>query len=395
MINNNLIAIYELEIWLLSAVAIIILLYYLWKIINKQIISYQRLSLLDKHLAEENKGIISQSDKTRPESEALEETDPIEEAKIFSSYGKFEQAITILQWQIRAFPNEIIPYSELFIIYIHLEDESAYIKLLKLLPFAKDSQEYQGAFANGLLSFPDNEVLLKCSKQNREQKEVKEEHISQQPAYKAEQPEIKNKNSKKPSELNNKAGRKLTTATTNNPSGKLLVVTNRKISLQKLSPLEQSIFLAFDNNAQVAMNLQKQKRVYKNNKYLSAKKIIKNKNLLIKVKNIQKHSNTSGDEIENKPEQSIINQFNEFVASQKYHQAAQLLESYLKHNPLLDMLYPMLLQTYIQFKMLEEYYSFRQIIFSHDIQPSIDIILLINDTENRIKAITLKPQQAA
>jgi len=158
-------------IWISCVTLIFLLFFYTWKFISKQIINYKRLNLLDERLSSANSNCI-EADSGILKATAVEineETDPIEEAKIFATYGKFDQAITILQWQISAFPNEIISYSELFVIYIHLEDESEYLKLIKLLPYDWDSAEFQGALANGLLSFPDSEELNNLSEQHKAQ----------------------------------------------------------------------------------------------------------------------------------------------------------------------------------------------------------------------------------
>jgi len=126
-------------IWIACAALILLLVFYAWKFISKQIVNYKRLNLLDERLSSANSNCIEADSGIlkATEVEINEETDPIEETKIFATYGKFDQAITILKWQISAFPNEIISYSELFVIYIHQEDEHAYLKLLKLLPFDK------------------------------------------------------------------------------------------------------------------------------------------------------------------------------------------------------------------------------------------------------------------
>ncbi|MBE9527487.1 MAG: hypothetical protein IME94_11015 [Proteobacteria bacterium] len=405
----------EIALWIAIAILMIFLLIFTWKFVRKQIIKRKCLKQQEECQTSEadNSDVYDANSTIYKQSDVAEETDLVEEAKIFATYGKFDQAITMLQWQVKAFPDEIIPYVELFNIYIQLEDETAYIELLKSLAllFDENSIEFQESLANGLLNFPQSDELGVLSGQNclqsiSELPVEKLNPIVQTSKVDVDIDEAENVALKGQTEIVNNSVATTEKETEEVPletkikidksgSESLLLLSNKKHLIQNLTPLEQSIFFTFENKCQLAKNLRKQKQDYKYNKHKSMQKTTKNKIVLIKINEPDVENKNTITKNSDFSEQKIIDQFNDLLAIQKYDKGILLLETHLKRNPLLNTFYPLLMKIYIEFKMLEKYYSFRKFIFSHAIQPSIDIIMLISDAEKEIKAAQSKPLQVA
>jgi hypothetical protein len=369
------------------------LVFYAFKFIKKNILNHQRLTLLDKRLEDANSLHLQALDGQKMQ---LEATDPLEEAKIFACYGKFDQAIKILKWQIKAFPKEIVPYTELFIIYIHQEDEVSYYKLLEVLPFDKNSSEYQGFVANAKLSFPNHSIDKSQSIKKSNADTAQNNRSASAPSSATLLGADKKANSEPAlSEIDKTIAKKSVVSHRKSINQQPLIIIKSKVPcpINRLSSLEQSIFYAFKGNSTVQNSLMKRKMAYKKAQNAYKKNQLKHKKLpLLRVK---KHSDLLKKNHLNGIQENTIKKFKELMLAKNELNGIHYLEQEIKQNPLREKLYPLLMQSYIELQLLDRYLAFRKEIFSHTIQPGIDIILLITDAETRLSLNQTKLKQVA
>ncbi len=374
--------------WWLLLIAVMLVLFFSARFIYIQSINYQRLNILSERQLSNNSSHIHENNELNGK---IEEIDPLEEARIFARYGKFDQAIKILQWQIKAFPKETVPYSELFIIYIHLEDKTAYYNLLTSAPFSHDSAEFQGFLANALLNFPEEEKFKKIAGNNQSENSSSslENHSKGKTST-----QLKTKQEataqEKEKQNQQQQGHQNYPINEKNKQNHLLVYlkTDKKIIIDSLIPLEKSIFMAFNfqsNTPQPKLSkqllAQKKKQIRIQQKVSNT--VMRKKNSPYQLIRIQKIKDNSCSN-KTKDHSDILVKFYALISSKKEKRAISLLENTIKANPLQEKLYPILIQSYINLGMINEYHSFRESIFSHEVQPAIEIILFINDSEDEI-----------
>lgn len=328
MVSDNLFGFFSQSFYSLSSVVWIIVLlgmvlsFALWNNFSKRSFKFNKLSFLGKQPS-------MYTVQPPPNmSRIIDELDPIKEAKIFINYGKYDKAIQILKEQIKATPKAKEKAKE--------KKETSQIK--------KNKDKNLGSHQ---LASKDKIIDQNIAKWLNKKIDITQQNKSHIENFKS--------------------------------SAVKVVKSNKNIWLVNLSTLEKMIYFSFEGNCNVDKVLSQQKKSYQLDKKSFTQKASKKNIKLIKVKKQQ-------DELPTKvknTQQDILNEFQDIILSKKIKNAISFLESKIMQNPSLDKLYPVLIQSYIEFNLFKNYLNFRNSIFLHAIQPPIEITLLIIDAENR------------
>jgi len=324
----------------------------------------------------------------------------LEEARILANYGKFEKATVILTGLIKTQPDLETAYFELLLIYFHQENQQACIDLLNKLPFEKDSAIYQNFLANIKMEFPESlqpikslqpieslqpENSLKPNKSLQPENSLQSSN-SLQPenslqSSKSLQPENNIHHSKSLQPKSTSQSQKSLSKNTHISLAKQQIQSTKllqfdpEIEINKLDKLELLVFKSFKTNAVVENKfvnyLDRYEKIWQ--KLSDEKPIYQN---LIDIQE---------NELETlAPESLIYNRAKQLMENQKYSQASELLEQNLLQHTEYEKLYDLLMQNYLLVNDIDAYYQFRDAIFSHQQQPSLETILLLSDTETQI-----------
>lgn len=355
----------------------------------------------------------------------------IEEARILANYGRFEKAISVLEEQIRDYPEEEAAYFELFLIYFHLEDEYACIKLLKSLPFEQSSSSFQNFLANAKMEFPHSQAIADFGKKDKQpvNDKASEKKLSKTSELtndsKVQQTKV-NKTAV-PADKRSLAGQSIGSGRDNDPThltsptpqenqhngaqvqtqkmlqaksentaqpirknenvqgvrkvleGQKIIRIEPETPIQNLSALEWLIFKSFSTQASVD---QKYNQYLDNHEKTWQVLSSKNPQYQPLMSLHSEHEQQTGQVAD--PASLVYQQAKQLMAEKHFRQAEQLLEQSLLKNTDYEKLYPLLMQSYVQGAEAEAYYKFRDAIFAHEQQPSLETIYLLADAESKI-----------